>query len=123
MRCPRRVHERDELPRLHLAEIAYHFVANSAGTPHTDSSKLYRHEESERFAPSNGGGTNMRERIRQFVTAWSKETLLALIGVGLLAVAPLSLQAQNCDSDENHYHDGADHCDADREGCYVVCGN
>jgi hypothetical protein len=61
-------------------------------------------------------------KIRTIVASWKKEVLLALVAFGLFAIPAARVDAQNCNSDNNHYHSGADHCDSGGSGCTVVCG-
>jgi hypothetical protein len=63
----------------------------------------------------------MLRSLRHVVVNWRSELFAMALGVGLLVSAPTLLQAQTCDSDENHYHSGADHCDSGGSGCTVVC--
>lgn len=64
----------------------------------------------------------MSRMLRNFVGRWHKELFALSFGVGLLVSTPTLLQAQKCNSDENHYHSGAGHCDSGGSGCTVVCG-
>lgn len=63
----------------------------------------------------------MRQVLRNAFGSWRIEVLALSMGVALLLSAPTMLQAQTCNSDENHYHSGADHCDSGGAGCTVVC--
>jgi hypothetical protein len=63
----------------------------------------------------------MSRTLRQFVGNWRSELFVLALGVALLVSSPSLLQAQTCDSDKNHYHSGADHCDSGGSGCSVVC--
>jgi hypothetical protein len=61
-------------------------------------------------------------KIRTMVASWNRELVLALVGLGLFAISPARVDAQECNSDKNHYHSGADHCDSGGSDCTVVCG-
>jgi hypothetical protein len=60
-------------------------------------------------------------KIRSAAYNWRGEIVALALGVGLLISAPSLVQAQTCNSDENHYHSGANHCDSGGSGCSVVC--
>lgn len=64
----------------------------------------------------------MSRMLRMFVGNWRNELFAVGLGVGLIVSTPSLLQAQKCNSDENHYHSGAGHCDSGGTGCTVVCG-
>lgn len=63
----------------------------------------------------------MSRMLRKFIGNWRNELFALGLGVGILVSTPTLLQAQTCNSDANHYHSGADHCDSGGEGCTVVC--
>lgn len=63
----------------------------------------------------------MYHKIRNAAHNWRAEIVALALGVGLLISAPSLVQAQTCDSDQNHYHSGAGHCDSGGSGCSVVC--
>lgn len=63
----------------------------------------------------------MSRTIRQYIGKWRTELCVLALGFGLLVANPSLVRAQTCDSDENHYHSGADHCDSGGGGCTVVC--
>lgn len=56
----------------------------------------------------------------RFLSRWRKDLALAAFAASLLVAQPILLEAQKC-GDENHYHDGADHCDSGGDSCTVVC--
>ena len=60
-------------------------------------------------------------KIRTIVASWKSEVVLALVALGLFAIPPARVDAQTCNSDVNHYHSGADHCDSGGSDCYVIC--
>lgn len=64
----------------------------------------------------------MLRTIGNIVRSFGKEIALAVVALGLVAVQPRLLDAQTCNSDKNHYHSGADHCDSGGSDCTVVCG-